>query len=600
MVFWLNNMCSKQGKTISLLVILFAFFGGCKKVDNNTGNNPIAPIKKDKISGLVQKGPYINGTQIVMYVLDDKLAQTGKVFNTQITDNKGSFQLTNVELSSKYVQLAANGYYFNEASNVITISQLQLNALTDVTDASTINVNILTHLEKRRVEYLVKSGKTFTEAKKTAQQEIQAIFGIQIAQSTVSEKLDIATAGDANAILLAISLIIQGELSVGDLSELLATISADIEEDGLMTNNSVMSKLRSNAKSLHLDSMRQNLVKRYQDLGVTASIPDFEKYINVFLVQSAEKPSAESKVARLILNHSATLNGIVNPNGAETNVTFEYGLTSSYGSTIVAKESPLYFDTARFVSADIINLDSLATYHYRIKAENGKGITYSADSTFTTIKDPVDLVTGLVAYYPFNGNANDESGNANHGIVSNATLTNDRFGNLNNSYNFNGIDNYITIPFSPKFNLDNSFSFSIWINPQNISLSQRIIDRSTGGTSDDWMIDLSANPADIGKIRCIAGGAGSSNLSYSNPVITKENIWYLVNVTYDLKDIRFYINGILDKISPLTSSTPTSTNPVRIGVATVGNANFFNGKIDDIRIYNRALSQAEITYLATH
>ena len=587
-------------RTATCLIILIALFLGCKKVDNSTGTTPIPPIKKDKISGLVQKGPYINGTQIIMYVLDDKLAQTGKVFNTQITDNKGSFQLTNVELSSKFVQLAANGYYFNEASNAITIAPLQLNALTDVTDASTINVNILTHLEKRRVEYLVKSGKTFTEAKKTAQQEIQAIFGIQIAQSTVSEKLDIATAGDANAILLAISLIIQGELSVGDLSELLATISADLEEDGLMTNNSVMTKLRANAKLLHLDSIRQNLVKRYQDLGVTATIPDFEKYINLFLVQSAEKPSAESKVASLILNHTARLNGIVNPNGAETNVTFEYGLTSSYGSTIVAKESPLYFDTARFVSADIINLDSLATYHYRIKAENGKGITYSADSTFTTIKDPVDLVTGLVAYYPFNGNANDESGNANHGIVSNATLTNDRFGNLNNSYNFNGIDNYITIPFSPKFNLDNSFSFSIWINPQNISLSQRIIDRSTGGTSDDWMIDLSANPADIGKIRCIAGGAGSSNLSYSNPVITKENIWYLVNVTYDLKDIRFYINGILDKISPLTSSTPTSTNPVRIGVATVGNANFFNGKIDDIRIYNRALSQAEITYLATH
>ncbi len=380
-------------KITTSLIILFILFGGCKKVENSTGVTPVTTIKKDKISGLVQKGPYINGTQIVMYVLDDKLAQTGKVFNTQITDNKGSFELISVELSSKYVQFTASGFYYNESLGAITSTQLSLNALSDVTDASSINVNILTHLEKRRVESLVKSGKTFAEAKKTAQQEIFGIFGIQIAQSAVSEKLDIATAGDANAILLAISLIIQGELSVGDMSELLATISADLEDDGVMSNTVVMAKLIANAKSLHLDSIRQNLIKRYQDLGVTASIPDFDKYINVFLVQSAQKPSAESKAATIILNHTATLNGIVNPNGAETTVTFEYGLTSSYSSSIVAKESFLYGDTARSVSADISSLDSLTTYHYRIKAENGKGITYSADSTFTTMKDAYESVT---------------------------------------------------------------------------------------------------------------------------------------------------------------------------------------------------------------
>ena len=103
-------------KSISYLIIIITFCLGCKKVDNTTGITPITPftpIKKDKISGLVQKGPYINGTQIILYVLDDKLAQTGKVFNTQIADNKGSFELNNVELSSKYVQLSANGYSMN-------------------------------------------------------------------------------------------------------------------------------------------------------------------------------------------------------------------------------------------------------------------------------------------------------------------------------------------------------------------------------------------------------------------------------------------------------------------------------------------------------
>jgi len=109
-------------KIFASFLILISLFGGCKKVDKPGSTE----IKKEKITGYIQKGPFLNGTQISMYELDSKLAQTGKVFNTQITDNKGSFELNNVELTSKYVQLSANGYYFNESSNAITISQLQL------------------------------------------------------------------------------------------------------------------------------------------------------------------------------------------------------------------------------------------------------------------------------------------------------------------------------------------------------------------------------------------------------------------------------------------------------------------------------------------
>jgi hypothetical protein len=592
-------------RTATYLIILIALFLGCKKVDNSTGTPPIPPIKKDKISGLVQKGPYINGTQIIMYVLDDKLAQTGKVFNTQITDNKGSFQLTNVELSSKFVQLAANGYYFNEASNAITIAPLQLNALTDVTDASTINVNILTHLEKRRVEYLVKSGKTFTEAKKTAQQEIQAIFGIQIAQSTVSEKLDIATAGDANAILLAISLIIQGELSVGDLSELLATISADLEEDGLMTNNSVMTKLRANAKLLHLDSIRQNLVKRYQDLGVTATIPDFEKYINVFLVQSAEKPSAESKAARLILNHTATLIGTVNPNGAETVVTFEYGVTASYGSSIVAKESPLYFDTARSVSADIINLDSLTTYHYRIKAENGKGITYSADSTFITIKDEVDIVSGLVAYYPFSGNANDQSGNGYNGILNGPVETTDRFGNVKSAYSFlANSTNRIRVSNATEINNLSNMSISLWVNFNSWGRSgqpgwNRFINSEDEVTSNTQFVFANANAG----LYFYYGGFNYFLTSTLPPLAS----WHHLVVTYNYDGIHenskcnFYVDGIMTDSFNTTANIQHQNYNLYIGSRFDGSIEqTTDGKLDDIRIYNRALTPMQINYLATH
>ena len=76
-----------------------------------------------------------------------------------------------------------------------------------------------------------------------------------------------------------------------------------------------------------------------------------------------------------------------------------------------------------------------------------------------------DLNDGLVAYYPFNGDANDESGNLNNGIVNGATLTEDRFGNQNSAYNFDGTSDYIRLPHQKINIFQPSFSISLWIKP---------------------------------------------------------------------------------------------------------------------------------------
>jgi hypothetical protein len=407
-------------KTIACSILLISLFLGCKKVDNSNENTPITPIKKDKISGLVQKGPYINGTQIVMYVLDDKLAQTGKVFNTQITDNKGSFELNNVELSSKYVELSANGYYFNESSNAITTSQLQLYALTDVTDASTINVNILTHLEKRRVEYLIKAGKTFNEAKTTAQKEILAIFGFTKDNMKPSESLDISASGDDNAILLAISLILQGGLSVGELSELLATISADIESDGVLSDQLKLN-LRSSAIALNLDQINSYLLGRFQTIGVTSSIPDFSKFVDLFISNLAQKP--EISVLNYIDKRDVSVSFpiVVSPNSALTNITLLYGLTTEYGNSVSSVQSPLISSQQVNDTIHLKNLLPGTTYHYLVKAENSKGIAYSDDNTFTTSPFYVsvgDSFQGGIVAYILNGNDPGYDENMQHGLIA--------------------------------------------------------------------------------------------------------------------------------------------------------------------------------------
>ena len=134
---------------------------------------------------------------------------------------------------------------------------------------------------------------------------------------------------------------------------------------------------------------------------------------------SSSLPSVSTGTASLVASTSAILNGNVNPNGASTTVVFEYGTTLSYGSTVTATQSPLTGTSSQAVSMQITGLSPSTTYHFRVKATNSAGTTYGSDISFTTSSAVSDE---LVAYYPFNGNANDESGNGSDGIVNGAYI----------------------------------------------------------------------------------------------------------------------------------------------------------------------------------
>lgn len=261
-----------------LIFVLTLMIYSCEKKQDNETN-----LNLDKVSGFVQKGPYLNGTSITISELSDDLTPTGKNFTSQILDNKGTFEIKNVNLSSQYVELKADGFYFNEVTNSNSSAQLTLFALSDLSNRSNLNVNILSNLEKNRVDYLKSNGTNFSDAKKQAQTEILSIFEIHKDEISESEELDITKSGEDNAILLALSVILQGYLSVSDLSELLANISTDIREDGQLNSQSLGSILINNAKTIKLEIVRNNLENRYEELGLNVSIPDFEKYVNQFI-----------------------------------------------------------------------------------------------------------------------------------------------------------------------------------------------------------------------------------------------------------------------------------------------------------------------------
>nr|WKN35328.1 kelch repeat-containing protein [Tunicatimonas sp. TK19036] len=277
----------RNSANILIIISSLCFFLCCQEDEETI----TPPVVKDSIAtdssvaidlkGYVQKGPFINGTAITLSELNEKLIPTGKNFTTQIADNKGSFSLKEIPIQSKYVQLQADGFYFDEVKGEKSSAQLTLFALADISDASTVNVNLLSHLERNRVIYLMQEEEQeFEQAKQQAQQEILTAFGITQDSLVSSEHLDISQDGDHNAILLAISAILQGNNSVAELSELLANLVTDLREDGQLNSETIPAQLKKQSISLDLPQIRKNLVQRYADLGVEVTIPNFEQYID--------------------------------------------------------------------------------------------------------------------------------------------------------------------------------------------------------------------------------------------------------------------------------------------------------------------------------
>jgi len=270
-------------KILTLLIsslIVFFFFSSCDRNDDK-------PEEVDNylidITGYVQKGPFIAGSSITITELSSDLQPTGRVFPAQIDNNAGKFVLPNVELESRYIQLKADGFYFNERTGELSEAQLTLYSLVDITNLESFNINILSHLEKDRIVKLTEAGMEFTEAKKKAKNDILGIFDFVSTEQHNSEQMDIASAGDDNALLFAASIILQGDRPTNEFSDLMSQIILDIREDGVLDEESLGSELINGVNYADLQQIRSNTEERYDGFGIDYEIPDFEKYVNQFI-----------------------------------------------------------------------------------------------------------------------------------------------------------------------------------------------------------------------------------------------------------------------------------------------------------------------------
>jgi hypothetical protein len=220
---------------------------------------------------------------------------------------------------------------------------------------------------------------------------------------------------------------------------------------------------------------------------------------------------------------------------------------------------------------------------------------------------------GLVGWWPFNGNANDESGNGNDGIVTGAELTNDRNGEPYSAYDFNynnvnfGQQNQeIYIPYNPILNTNN-ITISLWINARSYYWNGNpnltvLVNRYQYGYSSpngqSWGIGF----RDYEILGSLNGplGTGDYTVNYNSPIIL--NTWNNLIMTFDGFEIKLFLNSSL--VATTTHILPMNTSGNSgISIGESNQANGFwhhtDGIIDDLAIYNRALTPEEITALYT-
>ena len=217
------------------------------------------------------------------------------------------------------------------------------------------------------------------------------------------------------------------------------------------------------------------------------------------------------------------------------------------------------------------------------------------------------LQNHLLAYYPFSGNVLDESGNNNNLVVNGATLTSDRFNKANTAYSFNGIDQTMTIP---SFSVDsalNGFTISLWAKPEQTNSGYILSFRKDSNNDCPNSIWIENNPAQY-NVRCNFSTSFQPENFCSAALLYKTiqepvNKWIHIVMVVDPvkaynKQFHLYVDG--EKVSSGSMKLePTTFKDGGIIGAPFYNADFYKGAIDDIRIYDTNLSEAQVTVLYT-
>jgi len=200
-----------------------------------------------------------------------------------------------------------------------------------------------------------------------------------------------------------------------------------------------------------------------------------------------------------------------------------------------------------------------------------------------------------VAHYTFSGNANDTTTFANHGEVFGATLVEDRFGNANSAYEFDGVDNYILVPQSMSLNTSDYLTLSFWLTVPEFVTEGEYYLISQGSWNGRWKTSLPSHGKTVFTTKVADGDISDMD---SDPEVLALDTWTHVVMVHDGTNNDIYFNGILaatkERPGMLASG---NTDSLTIGRESTKWGNYFKGRFDDIRIFNVVLTSEQISAL---
>jgi hypothetical protein len=261
-------------------------------------------------------------------------------------------------------------------------------------------------------------------------------------------------------------------------------------------------------------------------------------------------------------------------------------VASAAGGTVAgdAPEAWVYTPPASFTGTD--------SFTYVI--EDGRGGSASGKVNVTvTAPAPPPPAGGIVLALGFNEasgatTANDASGLGHHGTVGEAQFVAGRFGN---ALSFDGLNDWVTVADSAALDLSSAMTLEAWVKPSAAGGWRTVLLKEGTG---NMAYEMYSNNPDISRPAAYFTTAGGTLRAATGTAVLPTNAWTHLAATYDGTNMRFYVNGVLVRDVLRSGSILNTAGPLHIGGNQVWGGEFFAGLIDEVRIYNRALSAAEI------
>ena len=376
--------------------------------------------------------------------------------------------------------------------------------------------------------------------------------------------------------------------------------------------------------SLPYDTYNWSIANTGGSVAVSSALYIYGSSSSTFTVSSASTtiPLSLSTDFALVTVSETNLSGVsISQGGTDTSLTTNNGFYYGYINSAFSDYTVTFTSVENQSASDTITNPSASThYNYTISYEGGTSVTVALSDTFqleergVTIGSSVNLTNGLLAWYPFNGNANDESGNEKNGTLVGPTLDLDRFQNTNSSYSFNGgVNDMIELPeISSEIGSPNSsFTISVWTNANlsNSNYDGVIVCSLAQTTTPNFIVGRIGYVFNGTEVKVYHRNTNENNEPNTNSgsisgdfndnwfhvvyIVDGANNQASMHINGDLiSEMNFNYNSSLDYYNPNRTWALGNTRPLN-----PSQPHNFIGRIDDVGFWNRALTDAEIQAL---